>query len=500
MDALIKTNPDASTHAQPMLDPDFARLSPEHRAEVWALEDVMKMIDTAGNKLAECRRISRVLSHLRGYSEIRLRVKYYEWVKAGRGWRSLMNQAKAPVKAVACPRKLVERIYKKYCENNQRAAKPAWRQLMFDLRRGVVLEGVGDWRTIWRACYPCVGVPAECPRDWVPPGMTYRNLQNYAKLTPFEIAASRRGTKAASGLVPFVYSTRRGLLPGQLYQWDDSWDDVEVVVQGLSSVMARPQNLSVMDVASTFKVTNLCRPRYTRPDGTRDSLKEIEMQWLAHHALTEIGYHKSVCVWVLEHGTAAIRDKMRSEITRLSGGVITFRDSDILGKALHAGMFDGAGKGNFRCKALIEASHRLLHYEFAFAPGQTGGNARGGDRPEQLDGLEKYAESIVKAWEVLPPHLQERLWFGGLSWDGYNKLVTQIHNRIYNRTDHDIEGFEANGWMEPEWSVDGNGDWRSIRDIAHLPPAMRELAMEAARTPGFTRMRKWSPLEVWHSG
>jgi len=117
-----------------------------------------------------------------------------------------------------------------------------------------------------------------------------------------------------------------------------------------------------------------------------------------------------------------------------------------------------------------------------------------------LDGLEKYAESIVKAWEVLPQQLRERLWFGGLSWSGYGQMVDQIYNRIYNRTDHDIEGFEENGWYEPEWSINGRGDWRSIHDIQNLPQAMQDLAIEAARTPGFTRVRKWSPREAWESG
>lgn len=481
------------------VDPRYASLTAAHRAEVWAKEDAMKKIDASPNKVRACEEIAGQFGHQRGYSPDRLRALFYAWVRSGRAWTSLVDKAKAPPKC-ECPRAMMDNIYKVYCGRHQRAAKPAWKQLMFDVRRGVRIEGVGDWRDIWMACYKGERPPAECPAGWVPPGMTYRNMQRYAKLSKYETIAVRVGTKAARAHVPGVYTTRAGLRPGQLYQFDDMTHDVEVVAPDLSKVLVRPQEFACLDVASTRRVAYGLRPQVPREDGTRDSLKEVEMRWLACHVLTDIGYHRDGCVWCVEHGTAAIREPLRKVIDRLTNGAIRYRDSDILGAAVHKGMFAGSGKGNFKAKALLEGSHRLLHYESGMLPAQTGGISRGGDRPEQLDGLERYASSLLKAWERIPRNLRERLWFGGLSWSGYGRVYAEIVHAVDSRTEHDIEGWEANEWVEAEWSVDGRGEWRPAREIAMLPPASQDLAIACMRSPGLTRMRRWSPNEVWESG
>ena len=172
----------------------------------------------------------------------------------------------------------------------------------------------------------------------------------------------------------------------------------------------------------------------------RDGLKRHEFKWHVWDVLSNYGYHRDGCVIVLEHGTAALKPGEREVLARLSGGRITFRDSGIMGKAVHDGMFNGDGKGNFRLKALLEGmANRALHYASAALPGQTGGNARV-DRPEQLHGLEKYAEHILKAMETVPENVRERLWLGGLSWNGYGRIYDAINRGIHDRTAHDIEG------------------------------------------------------------
>jgi len=479
------------------IDPLFAKLTPEHRAAVWALEDAMRTIDAAKNVLQACKSLANVMVHERGYSASMLRKKYYSWVASGRAWTALINKAKAPDRVRALPREAVEQIYKAYCERHQRCSKRAWHNFMLDLRMGKVFKGLGDWRDLWRMCYIGERVPEKCPSDWVPPGMTYRNLQRYAALTPFEIKATRIGMKAASMMIPSVFSTRVGLLPGQVYQFDDMWHDTEIVMPGESKVMVRPLEFACVDVASTNKIAFGLKPQVRdEQTGKRENLKEIEMLWLVCHILTEVGYHRDGSVWCVEHGTAAVRDEQRRVIAKLTDNKIQYRDSDILGEAVHKGMWDGAGKGNFRSKALIETSHRLLHYASGMLPGQTGGNSRT-DRPEGLDGLEKYEEKILAALQTLDPRLVERIAHGGLSWSGYGRTIDAIYSQIYNRTDHRIEGWESNDWVEAEWSMDGRGDWRSTRDIPMLPAHMQQAAMEAARTNGFTRMRRLSPVEVW---
>jgi hypothetical protein len=479
------------------VDPLFAKLTPEHRASVWALEDAMRTIDSSRNVVKACKAVANAMIHERGYSASMLRKKYYAWVAGGRSWTTLVNKSKAPERVKALPREAVEQIYKAYCERNQRCSKRAWHNFMCDLRLGKVFKGLGDWRDLWRMCYIGERVPEKCPTDWTPPGMTYRNLQRYASLTPFEIKATRIGMKAASMMVPSIYSTRVGLLPGQVYQFDDMWHDMELVMPGESKQLVRPLEFACVDVASTYKIAYGLKPQIRDEEtGKRENLKEIEMLWHVCHILTEVGFHQSGSVWCVEHGTAAIRDPIRRAIDKLTGGLIQYRDSDILGESVHKGMWNGSGKGNFRSKALVEASHRLLHYAAASLPGQTGGSARE-DRPEGLDGLEAYEEKMLKAMETLDPRLVERIAHGGLSWSGYGRVIDTIYRQIYSRTDHKIEGWEQNDWVEAEWSMDGRGDWRSTRDIPMLPAHIQQAALEAARTPGFTRMRRLSPVEVW---
>lgn len=481
------------------LDPKIAGLPAAVRADACAKLEIMQWIDGQRNVSDACRDVCARYGHMRGHSKHTLRTLYYKWVRGGRTLMSLADKARAPDKP-ACPRAAMDNIYKTYCGRHQRANKRAWKQLVLDIRRGVRFEGVGDWRDLWRACYKGERPPAQCPTGWVPPGMTYRNFQRYAPLTKYEEKAVRIGTKAARAHVPGVYTTRAGLLPGQIYQFDDVTHDDEVVAPDLAKVLVRAQEFACNDVASTHKIAYGLRPQVPREDGTRDSLKEVEMLWLACYVLTDVGYHRDGCTWCVEHGTAAIREPLRKIIDRLTGGAIRYRDSDILGAAVHKGLFNGAGKGNFKTKALMEGSHRIHHYESGMLPAQTGGISRGGDRPEQLDGLERYAASMIKAWERMPPHLRDRLWYGGLSWSGYGRVYDEIVHAIGSRHDHDIEGWEANEWFEAEWSADGRGNWMPVRNIAMLKPASQDLALACMRTPGLTRMRRWSPIEAWEYG
>ena len=77
-----------------MQSPEFAALPSEERASVIVLEDVMRQIDTAANKLAVCKEWALRNGHRRGWSADRLRAKYYGWVASGRAWTFLVDQAR----------------------------------------------------------------------------------------------------------------------------------------------------------------------------------------------------------------------------------------------------------------------------------------------------------------------------------------------------------------------------------------------------------------------
>ena len=477
---------------------EFFSLPAEVRSDVCVMEKALGRIDESGNVLEACRKLAREGGGQRGWSVSRLRSKYYLWVAAGRTWTSLVDWAKVP-RERNMPRQVVESLYKRYCENNQRSNKRAWHAMLRDIRSGITIPGVGDWKALWKLCYPGETPPSACPIGWVPPGFTYRNLQRYAGATPYELASTRIGSKAAREYVPPVYSTRVGMQPGQVYQFDDMWHDIEVVMPGINRGLARPLEFSAVDYASTNKIAYGLRCQTERDDGTKKQLSEREMMWLVCHILTNVGYHKDGCVFVIEHGTATVRPEQREWITRMTDGRVTFRTSGILGAAVHKGMFDGRGKGNFRAKALIESSHRLLHYESADLPAQTGGNARV-DRPEQLDGIEDYAECLVRAWQRLPEEKRRMLWMPALSFWAYRDIIMEIYGRIYTREDHVCEGWEKNGCMVDEWSLDGRGAWLPVSSIDRLPEAMRPLALSACKEPGHVRSRRMSPVEVWQRG
>ena len=159
-----------------------------------------------------------------------------------------------------------------------------------------------------------------------------------------------------------------------------------------------------------------------------------------------MGYHRGGCVFVIELGTASLSEAEQEAVTRLTDGLVTFRTSKPLGRQILAGTFAGQGHGNFRTKALLEGSHRLPHYFAAALPAQTGGNARV-DGPEQLYGLERYAEKVLKAFERVPEDVRNRLWYGGaLTVEEYRQFIAGAYDEIYSRTDHSIEGWEENGW------------------------------------------------------
>jgi hypothetical protein len=484
--------------------PEWGSLPAEVQAEVGRLESAMEIIDAAASKLDKCKEIARNAGGMRGWSSSRLRSKYYDWLNNGRTWTSLVNWAKVG-NSRQTPRSMCDTLFKHYCGQHQRSSKKAHEHMLHDIWSGKRLSGIGpggrdgDWTDIFHACYPNLTTPSRCPFGWIPKGMSYRNMQHYAKLSKREAAIMRIGVKAAHKYVPAVYSTRVGLQPGMIYQFDDVWHDVSVILPGINKGLARPLEFCAIDYASTYKAAYGLSCQMEREDGSRTGLKEREMLWLVCHILTNVGYHCDGCVFVLEHGTAAVRPHVREIIERLTDGKVTFRTSEIIGASLVRGMFDGSGKGNFKAKALVEQSHRLLHHQADYLPAQTGGNSRS-NRPEQLDGITSYAREIVKAWEQMSPDQQRLLWMPALTFWAYRPVVADIYRAIYNRTDHQCEGFESNNWMVAEYSIDGIGNWQPVDNIQYLPQSMQALAHAACREPGHIRARRMSPREVWQSG
>jgi hypothetical protein len=138
----------------------------------------------------------------------------------------------------------------------------------------------------------------------------------------------------------------------------------------------RPQEFACLDVASAYKCAYGVKAEIINDDGTRERLKEREMLYLAAYALTAIGYRTQGTTWIVEHGTAAIREELRKTIRSLTRDAISFATSGILGEQVHGGMWPGKGEGVPGLKAHLESSFNLVHNVSAALPAQTGSNHR----------------------------------------------------------------------------------------------------------------------------
>jgi len=476
---------------------DFVALKKDQRERVNCYLDAFGAIGKAANRSAEIDRMAEVYGHMRGFSAPSLRRKFYAFARAGGDWRVCIDHARLPAES---PRKMAEKCYKKYCENNQRSSREAYRKMMRDFRAGRELEPAGiTWKDVWKAAHPKKAAPQFCPQDWTPRGWSYRNLQHAAGLSKYEKTAARIGAAAAREHLPAVYTTRAGLAVGQIYMFDDMWHDILVQFPGQEKAV-RPLEFACIDVFSACKFQYGMKPRRTE-DGKRTNLNEREMRFLLAHILCNVGYNAETgCTLVVEHGTAAIRPELERRLKDLSHGKISVSRSGILGEQVHKGMFPGRGGGNFKAKAALESSHALAHTAAAHLPGQTGANSRT-NRPEQLAGMQKYDNELQRAAARMTPARAAALMRPFLSYYDYADAIGELYDNINWRTWHALEGWEQARLTATEWRLTEDSPWQPIDSLDTLAPAQRQIAdgllME---NPALRRVRKLSPMEVWQAG
>jgi len=296
-----------------------------------------------------------------------------------------------------------------------------------------------------------------------------------------------------------VLTTRIGLQPGQYLQFDDVWHDAEVNFDGQPRGI-RPLEFACYDVFSAAKIAYGIRPMiYNAETGKREGLKEKEMRFLAAHILIDVGVYKEGSTWIVEHGTAAIRGAMEERIKKFAGKLVRFERSAILGEQVHDGMFPGRGGGNFRVKALIESLHALSHTIAAALPGQVGKDRN--HYPEQMSGLSKYNEALIKAALKLPQERALLLISPLLHFDRYTAIVAELYARMDDRDWHELEGWEKAGLMISEYCLGEGGNWFSMENMLAMSPEQRAAITAFLQTrPDLQRTRRLSPREVWNRG
>ena len=474
--------------------PLFLGLPEKERSRVMQMETLCKTIDRHPNKRAAILAAAEQCSHLRGMSEASIRMAYYRWLAGNRNWVCLANRRRMGKATMS--RQLAD-AYKTYCERNQRSSKAAYDAWLRDIRAGKRFDGIGDWTDMWRETYPTESVPAVCPADFIPAGLTYRNMQRVGGLSRYEALASRQGAIAALRAAPSVYSTRVGLAVGAIFEFDDLTHD-NIIDAGNAVRGVRPQEFACLDVASAYTCAWGIKPEIMREDGTRERLREREMRYLAAYVLTCVGYRTQGSIWIVEHGTAAIRDELRKVIRTLTRDAVDFQNSGILGEQVHGGLWPGRGQGVPGIKAHLESSFNLVHNVAAALPAQTGSNSRE-TKPEQLAGIEKYHGDLLKAAQSLPEETQRRLMLPVLRLGEFQEAIATLYRVIHDRRDHALEGWDAAGNVEHCFRLSPAQPWMSIAGAlaAVADPAKKAVLEQAILTIAERREVRMSPAEVW---
>lgn len=383
-------------------------------------------------------------------SEGTIRKKFYAVKKAG--WAALIDRrycgpsawnrrADTSTTLSAADKELV----KTYCERYQRSSAAAIRALRGDWVKGIVTTAT-----------------AISPETGFPYGWTERNLLRHIP-TRFELKNARIGRSAAASERQLVYTTRANLWVGSHYLFDDIWHDHEINVLDQQK-RGRALEFHALDLYSACKFAWGMRVRTEREDGTMEGLKESDMRFLLAHVLGSYGYSAQGTTLVVEHGTAAIRPDLERFLYEETGGLIKVARSGMEGAAAAAHQYAGRAKGNFRFKAALESLGNLIHNEMAALPGQTGKDRQ--HSPEQLHGLLKANDALLRAIAYLPPERVEMLKWNLLSIQQFQVIASEIYQRINDRTEHDLEGWDM-----------------------HYVPDLRRGGM-----------RRKSPNEVWRPG
>jgi hypothetical protein len=310
-------------------------------------------------------------------------------------------------------------------------------------------------------------------------------------------------SKSGSALAQ-VLTTRVGLYPGAVYQFDDVWHD-NFVTLGRDPVPKRVLELGVLDLFSGCRFHWGAKPRIKNADGVMENLKEREMRFFLAGVLWNFGTSPRGTRMMVEHGTAALRDDVIA-ILHDSGLNISVDRQPIEGKqAALTGYWPGTEGGNFRAKAALESLHNLIHNDLSNLALQTGSHHSGIAAPVNTDRQLTYIKNIVSEVLKKVPHRADLLRLPSL--DFHSQFLPFLRDYyefgLNGRTEHELEGWEALGFLTTEYTaVPGSGQFLNSQQFLDLPREPQAIIAAASKNDpaNWSRRRKLSPLEVWNSG
>lgn len=418
-----------------------------------------------------------------GVSPQTARRKYDALRKLNGDIRAVVNWSRVPAVESAITPEFVE-WFKALAERNQRATRPAYRQFL----------------KLWRTGQTIPGMDNTLPRHELPEGFSEDNIRRKIG-DKFATTAMRRGLgMAVAKYGPQIFTDRAQLWYGSHLMIDDMWHDNFVVFgSGTNAQIIRPLELDALDVFAGYLETFGCKPRFRRPDGTFDNLKESYARLVVASVFFNRGYSPRGSTILAEHGTAAISESVARILHDRTGGLIKLRESGITGEE-QAVIGWGQGKGNPRFKAALESIRNLKHNELAYLPAQTGKDRD--SRPEQTHGELVQASEELKIMAMLAlknPQRAAAMQQRVLDYHAhFLPLLMDVYRELNARTWHDLQGWEAAGNIAIEYrTTPSAAQWLTNGEFAELEPAAQELIITLAQQDNrFIRRRKLAPVEV----
>jgi len=475
------------------------------RERVSRLAAVMVQIDAAPRKMVAFARLGAMY----GIPAKTLERKYYRWKKAdelepGSGDLALADGRKM---VRGAEENIFYKDFKTYAENDRNTCKGGYGTMLRDIRAERDFS-FGTWRDLWRREFPGEAVPPHCPSEWTPRGFTYQNMHRLWNRDPsrrMALAWNRQGMFAASKHFVPVIRSRVGLHPGEVYQSDDVWHNVDVFAPGVKGVF-QPLEFATYDVASAFKIGSLIKPRTLKVDPktgkeVRDNLKQQQFRFEVAGIMCNIGFWRGGVRWVGEHRTTTLPERVLARIAAVPrfGELFHWETSGIMNTPAHKGVPIGDGGGNPRMKSLCECSHGVLHNATASLPGNRGRDAA--HMHESRDAVVKYSERTIALAEKIDPALVPLLQLPILEWKNYLAYFKIIEDEVMDRRDHHLEGWADKEIVEFRLKATSD-DWLPISKLADMSPSEQaaENAIIHTAPQDLMRKRRMSRREAWDAG
>ena len=268
----------------------------------------------------------------------------------------------------------------------------------------------------------------------------------------------------------------------------------------------RPLGLDGLELLSTVQLLNGFLPTlWNAKEQKKEKPLERYVPWFLLGLLTVGGINEETGTTITaEHGTAAVRFLLEKELYDHTGGKVRILRGGIDRRPFHAGLFDSAGRGNFRVKSTLEGSRNLLRNKMAdtlLFPGATGLDRD--HAPAELDGRHKHNTRIIHAAVAagMRDDVAELLVLPFLEWSQFVSLTVELYRLINVRTNHTMEGWEECKFVVNEWRPARELPWQPVETLLRMPDDAQAACRALIATDEALRnSRRMSPQEVWERG